>query len=120
MHDEVDEDDDDPVWWQTMCDVGVEACFVGGREIMKAQSRKKRGRGLCSREKIGLGVDSMSEKEKREENGFDLATDGGLIRLAFGVGLIWSLVVVYVGLTVMLAYVGLCGFDFCVAFSNFG
>ncbi|KAK4860121.1 hypothetical protein QYF36_017729 [Acer negundo] len=85
----------------------------------------------------------MSEKEKREENGFDLATDGGLIRLAFGVGLIWSLVVVYVGLTVMLAYVelgskmmmmlnlvwawfgddsysGLCGFDFFAVFSNLG
>ena len=30
------------------------------------------GKGLCSQERIGLGEDSMSEKEEREENGFDL------------------------------------------------
>ncbi|KAK1568895.1 hypothetical protein Q3G72_030169 [Acer saccharum] len=83
----------------------------------------------------------MSKEEEREENGFDLATGGGLIRPAFGVGLIRPPVVVYVGLIVMVAYVelgskmmmmlnlvwawfgddndgGLCGFDFFVVFSN--
>ncbi|KAK4847463.1 hypothetical protein QYF36_002227 [Acer negundo] len=49
----------------------------------------------------------MNEKEGREENGFDLATGGGLIRPAFGFGfgLIQPAMVVYVGLTVMVAYV---------------
>ena len=34
--------------------------------------RKKRGKGLCTRERIGLGVDSRSKKEEKEENSFDL------------------------------------------------
>ena len=74
------------------------------------------GKGLCSRERIGLGVDSMSEKEEREENGFDLAIGGGFIQPTYGVGLIRSLTVVYVGLTVMVAYVRIS--VLCV--SNFG
>ncbi|KAK3229027.1 hypothetical protein Dsin_000908 [Dipteronia sinensis] len=56
---------------------------------------KKEGRGLSS------GLDSMSEKEERGENGFDLATCGGLIQSAFGVGLIWAPMVVCVLLTMM-------------------
>ncbi|KAK2662256.1 hypothetical protein Ddye_000830 [Dipteronia dyeriana] len=55
--------------------------------------------GLCLGEGIGLGIDSMSKKEEREENGFDLATSGGLIQPAFGVGLIRAPVFGSVGMS---------------------